>query len=510
MPPVPESQQTLAMRHGASGPEFASGMQPAVLPPDAPTWMRLPAFAELPLSVLDAIRSTMTSLELAPGDALMRQGEPGDALYVLVAGRVHVSVCNERGQVAFESELSAPAIVGEAALLTGENRTATVVATERVSCLRMERPTLNDLLRQHPQCAVFLTGLVGERLLASDSIRQVGKYEVRGRLGEGGMATVFSAYHPGLGRDVALKMLSHALSADPAFAEQFEREAQQIAQFDHEHIVRVFDTEQAWGTRFIVMEKLTGDLLSARIASHEPISWAEVRRILAEIAEALAYSHARGLIHRDVKPSNVFMTLAGRVKLLDFGIAVRASASLASAGKTVGTPAYMSPEQVLGRELDGRSDLYSLGILAYVLCTGTAPWNVATHQDLWTAHILAPMPDPRLLAPDLPEDLAAFIDQATRKQREDRFASCADAAAFLRGGELPIARLGGLATLVVQFAPESAPQVQALLAEFGQRLRQMPGVRVLEAQDQPGRGASIEAPGLVVADATVEMGIGKA
>jgi len=196
--------------------------------------------------------------------------------------------------------------------------------------------------------------------------------------------------------------------------------------------------------------------------------------------------------------------------LLDFGIAVRASASLASAGKTVGTPAYMSPEQVLGRELDGRSDLYSLGILAYVLCTGTAPWNVATHQDLLTAHILAPMPDPRLLAPDLPEDLAAFIDQATRKQREDRFASCADAAAFLRGGELPIARLGGLATLVVQFAPESAPQVQALLAEFGQRLRQMPGVRVLEAQDQPGRGASIEAPGLVVADATVEMGIGKA
>ncbi len=503
MPRLHESQPTLPVRHRLSSQAAIAG---AALRPDAPAWMRLPVFRQVAQHVLDAVGDAMTTLELAPGTALMRQDEPADALYVLVAGRVHVTVCDGHGQVIFEKQMGAPAILGEAALLTGENRTATVVAASPLSCLRMERPTLEELLHEHPQCATFLTSLVGERLLASDSIRKVGKYEVRGRLGEGGMATVFAAHHPGLGRDVALKMLSHALSAEPAFIRQFEQEAQQIAHFDHAHIVRVYDTEKAWGTRFIVMEKLTGEPLKTRLQRHEPIGWVEVRRILAEVADALAYSHARGLIHRDVKPSNVFMTTEGRVKLLDFGIAVHAAASLAPAGRTVGTPAYMSPEQVLGRELDGRSDLYSLGILAYLLCTGEPPWPTASEHDLLCAHVMSPMPDPRVLAPEMPEDLALFIAQATRKQREDRFASCADAMAFLRGAARPmLATTAGLATLVVQFPTERGAEIQILLAEVARRLRELPGVRVLEAQErsppEPPRAPRSSAPG----DTTLEM-----
>ncbi len=478
MPRLHESQPTLPVRHRLSSQAAIAG---AALRPDAPAWMRLPVFRQVAQHVLDAVGDAMTTLELAPGTALMRQDEPADALYVLVAGRVHVTVCDGHGQVIFEKQMGAPAILGEAALLTGENRTATVVAASPLSCLRMERPTLEELLHEHPQCATFLTSLVGERLLASDSIRKVGKYEVRGRLGEGGMATVFAAHHPGLGRDVALKMLSHALSAEPAFIRQFEQEAQQIAHFDHAHIVRVYDTEKAWGTRFIVMEKLTGEPLKTRLQRHEPIGWVEVRRILAEVADALAYSHARGLIHRDVKPSNVFMTTEGRVKLLDFGIAVDA-ARAADHARVMGTPYYMSPEQILGQALDGRADQYSLGIMAYELCTHAQPFQADTVPELFQLHLDAELPDPRLWDPEVPADLVEFMRIATAKHREDRFATCQEAAEFLkRAGDAAVPDPMETSVMSMTYLPSRRAEVQRVLQETAERLSRIRGVQLFQA-----------------------------
>jgi serine/threonine-protein kinase len=254
-----------------------------------------------------------------------------------------------------------------------------------------------------------------------------------------------------------------------------------VAQLNHENIVRVLDTEQAYGTHFIVMEKLTGSLLEDVIDRGERLEWPLVRRILVEMAGALAYSHERGLIHRDIKPSNVFLTTEQRVKLLDFGIAVHEGAS-ADDGKVIGTPYYMSPEQIMGQQLDGRADLYSLGILAYELCTHEVPFVAETVQGLFGMHMTVEMPDPRLLEPEIPEDILEFIRIATAKRREERFASCQEAADFLkRAGEANVPETMEMSSLAMTYLPSRRADVRAILLEAAERLRKLRGVTVFQA-----------------------------
>lgn len=458
--------------------------------PTMPEWMRLPAFRDLPKHAIDRIVEVMEPRFCDVGQPLMTQGDPGDGLLVLIEGSVLVTV-REDGlartghEPLFVRSLNAPVILGEAAVLTGEPRTATVTAVTPCKSLFMDAETLRTLCMRYPSTAMFLSTLVGERLLASDSIKTVGKYTVRGRLGSGGMATVFSAAHPDLGRDVALKMLAHSLTFDRTFSERFAREARLVAQLDHENIVRVFDTERAYGTQFIVMEKLEGDVLQPPRDGLPVLAWSAIRRILVQILDALSYSHARGLIHRDIKPSNVFMTRTGKVKLLDFGIAAVLGSTGDTGARLSGTPAYVSPEQCTGETLDGRSDLYSVGLLAYELCTGKRPfWESRSPQEYMTAHMTQPTPDPRLLAPDMPDDLVEFILRATKKKPADRFASCTVAADFLQSGHDVMAEAHGVATLAVSYPLARQHQVNALLAELAERLTMLRGVQVASGTDQ--------------------------
>jgi serine/threonine protein kinase len=302
------------------------------------------------------------------------------------------------------------------------------------------------------------------------------------------VATVFSAVHPDLGQEVALKMLSHGLVYHPGFADQFRREARVVASLQHEHIVRVLDTEYAYGTHFIVMEKLTGVLLEDLIENEQRLAWGAVRRILKEIALALAYSHERGLLHRDIKPSNVFLTEDRRAKLLDFGIAVTADASAQSEGHLLGTPYYMAPEQIRGEQLDGRTDLYALGILAYELCTRQVPFDAEELDDLLRQHLAQPLPAPRLLAPDIPDDLAVFIERSTQKRREDRFPTCADAAGFLQtAAELPLVNKIELSTLAISYHPSRRRMVADALHALHERLNDVPGVSLLYGHQASSR-----------------------
>ncbi len=446
-----------------------------------PNWADLEVFRTMTAVAIDELRAVMEPVKFVQGDSIVRQGEVADAMYLLDQGQVRVDVA--KSDTHFERLLNAPALFGEMALITATPRNATVTAEGDVRCLRVSRAAFDELVQKNPHIAAFLTRAVGDRLLESQSIQHVGKYQVVGRLGAGAVATVFEALHPGLGRNVALKMLSHALVYHPKFARQFQEEAKLVAKLDHENIVRVYDTEKAYGTHFIVMEKLSGLTLDDVIRNKTQLNWGTVRRILREIASALAYSHARGLLHRDIKPSNVFLTADDRrVKLLDFGIAVSAEASAHGGNTLMGTPYYMSPEQILGNKLDGRSDLYSLGILAYELVTHDVPFDAETIEELLDLHLVAPTPDPRAKVRDLPDDLREFILRATAKKPEDRFVDCSEAVAFLQlAADLPVVHRIELSTVAISYHPSRRQMVADALADLEKRLHNQAGVTLLHA-----------------------------
>ncbi len=483
MPPRPPSvaamDTTGEMKRNSSLPSFSTMTRPPSGPP-LPSWARLEVFRGVPRAGLDALEAASERLEVPADTALIREGDKADHMFLLVDGVVRVSVHGDMTETYFERVMSAPAMLGEMALFTSEPRTASVRTQTDAVVLRVGREAFASLIERSPQVGTILTKIVGDRLLEAGSIRRVGKYEVQGRIGAGAVATVFSALHPQLGKEVALKMLSHALVFHPGFAEQFRAEARVVASLNHEHIVRVLDTEAAYGTHFIVMEKLTGVMLEELIEREQPLAWGAVRRILKEVALALAYSHERGLLHRDVKPSNVFLTEDRRAKLLDFGIAVNVESSATRGGHLLGTPYYMAPEQIRGEKLDGRTDLYALGIMAYELCTRAVPFDADALEGLLDQHLHAETPDPRILVPDIPEDLVQFIRVATAKRRDDRFPSCDAAARFLQtAAELPLVNKLELSTLAISYHPSRRRQVAEALRELHNRLNGVAGVSLL-------------------------------
>jgi tRNA A-37 threonylcarbamoyl transferase component Bud32 len=255
----------------------------------------------------------------------------------------------------------------------------------------------------------------------------LGKYRLVKRIGQGGMAQVYKAYQPDLDRYVAVKVLHPHLVGDDGFAARFRREARAVAALEHPHVVRVYDFDAERGVAFLVMERLDGRSLKAILRDldcrDEKMALEDVGRIVGAIAEALDYAHGRGLVHRDVKPSNVILTDGGRPVLTDFGIAriVEGSTAITESGGTLGTPAYMSPEQCKGETGDARSDIYALGVLLYQLCTGHVPFDADTPYAVILKHISAPLPSPRSQRPDLPEAIERVILKAMAKEPEDRF-----------------------------------------------------------------------------------------
>lgn len=439
-------------------------------------WPTLELFQDLSSADVEAIAKVLEPRTYAPGDVIMQEGAEGDAMYLLDEGRVRITKVAADGRPSFEMTLHAPSALGEMALVARTPRTATVKAESAVRCMRLDRADFEAIVHRHPDVARLLTRLVGERLKEIDGIRRVGKYRVVGTLGKGAVADVFEARHPELGQPVALKMLSHALVYHPQFARQFDREAVIVAGLAHPNIVRVFDFERAYGTRFIVMERLEGEMLADLIERRAPPHWSTVRRLLREVASALHHAHQRGLIHRDVKPSNIFITTDEQAKLLDFGIAVHQDRSAATGDARVGSPCYVAPEQILGKALDGRADIYALGITAFELITGQVPFDAHDVVALLRKHLHSPMPDPRDIRPDVPEDLAAFIRGCCQKKPRQRFADCEAALAVLKDG--PDEPFGGERTVRIVHGPESERAVRIALEQLEKTLARLPGVHL--------------------------------
>ncbi|GIW88391.1 MAG: hypothetical protein KatS3mg108_2715 [Isosphaeraceae bacterium] len=289
--------------------------------------------------------------------------------------------------------------------------------------------------------------------------QRLGDFLLGRRLGRGGMGEVYLARQLSLNRDVALKVLTTDPETDPVALARFEAEAQAAARLSHPNIVHVYAVGHEAGVRFIAMEYVPGRTLRDRLRDEQPTIPAAVE-IMRQAARALAAAHAAGLVHRDIKPDNLLLTPDGQVKVADFGICLRADsqAPLTRTGITPGTPLYMSPEQVQGKPLDHRSDLYSLGVTYYHLLTGRPPFRGDNPVAVALKHVHETPPPIQPLRPEAPRTLINLVEQLLEKDPARRPASAAEVAATLDR----IAYALGPAT---QLLPEQPPLPPAQPAE---------------------------------------------
>jgi len=267
--------------------------------------------------------------------------------------------------------------------------------------------------------------------MSSDPLlsRTIGNYQIVDRLGKGGMATVYRARQVNMQRDVAIKIMSADLAQDPQFVARFEREAQVIAHLEHPRILPVHDFGHEGELFYLVMRLIEGDTLYQRLLDDAlPVDVAA--RFVAQIAEALDYAHAEGVIHRDLKPNNILIDAWDNLYLMDFGLAkmVASSSNLTETGAVLGTPAYMAPEQWRGAPVDARTDVYALGVILYEMVAGETPFETDTPYSLMYKHLNDPPPPLRDRLPDLPEAAERVILKALAKDMAGRYQSAGDLA----------------------------------------------------------------------------------
>ncbi len=260
-----------------------------------------------------------------------------------------------------------------------------------------------------------------------------GRYRIDREVGRGGMAHVYRATDTVLGRVVAVKVLNPGSASDPSFVERFRREARAAARLNHPNVVAVFDTGSDGDIHFIVMELVEGRSLAEVLAADGPLEPAPAATIAEGIADALSFAHANGLVHRDVKPANVMLTSAGQVKVMDFGIARLATSNTITQASTVfGTAAYLAPEQAQGLRVDGRADVYALGVVLYEMLAGRVPFRADTALAVASKHVLERPEPPSAVRPGIPTGLEAVALRALEKDPGDRYRSAAEMAAALR------------------------------------------------------------------------------
>src|SRR5215216_8132911 len=248
------------------------------------------------------------------------------------------------------------------------------------------------------------------------------RYELGKELGQGGMAAVYRAYDPLFEREVALKILKQELLNEPHVRERFERETKIIAKLEHAAIVPVYDVGRDNEQLFFVMRYMAGGSLSERIQS-QSLTLLEVVHIIQRVAAALDYAHNKGVVHRDLKPGNILFDEYNNAYISDFGIAKLMQTTQLTSSGIIGTPTHMSPEQAKGEDVDGRSDIYSLGVILFEMLSGKRPYEARTPLGLALKHAAYPIPRILSLNPNLPPDIEVVNEKVMAKERDKRYRS---------------------------------------------------------------------------------------
>ncbi len=280
---------------------------------------------------------------------------------------------------------------------------------------------------------------------AKVAIHQIPGYKILGRLGAGAMAVVYKAQQLSLDRTVAIKVLPKHFSENPEYVERFYREGQAAAKFNHNNIVQAYDVGEAGGYHYFVMEYVEGKTLYDDLSAGKVFTEDEALDVIIQVAHALAHAHARGLIHRDVKPKNIIIDTAGVVKLADMGLARETTdieTARTEAGKAYGTPYYIAPEQIQGKiDIDGRADIYGLGATLYHLVTGRVPYMADNPEDVMRKHLREQLIPPDHINTALSAGISEVIEVMMTKHKEDRYSGVEELLTDLeavRNGQPPL------------------------------------------------------------------------
>jgi serine/threonine protein kinase len=423
--------------------------------------------------------SCMSNKKMKAGERFITQGEEGDIAYIIQSGLCTVKL-EKDGELYPLGQLSEGDLVGEMAILTGEPRSAHVDAETDIELWGLNRALFDEISKRDPELLNFITELVTDRLESNrrTADKAIGKYIATDIIGRGGYSIVYKGVHTDLNRPAAIKMLKHNLATDSDFLSSFRSEAQTIASLNHENIIRVYDIEELYRTIFIIVEHLEGETVDDLLGRSKTIPMRRIVDFLIQICSGLSYAHERGIVHQDIKPANLFVQPGDRVKILDFGLACPRGTEDKD---LAGTPSYMAPEQIEGRTLDQRTDMYALGITAYEMLTGTRPFPEDDLVALEEMHLNQEIPDPAALIQDVPKALRRFILKASRRDPCQRYQDAYQAIEDLQ----PLAEEFGLinkyltqekrkmTTLFLFYKDEHQLALNQLMEEFSDKAKEL-------------------------------------
>ena len=421
----------------------------------------------------------MTYKHVKAGERFVSQGEIADTAFIIQRGSC-LGIVEKNNELHPVDHYGQGDIVGGVGIVTGEPRRAHVEAETDMDLWVLKKSQFEDISKKDPEVLNFLTEIVADRFNSRrpTAYRTIGKYITTDIIGRGGFSIVYKGVHKSLNLPVAIKMMRHDMAMNTDFFGNFRNEAKTIASLNHESIVKVYDIEERYRTLFIIMEHVVGDPLSEMIKHLKIIPPRLVANFLVQICNALDYAHQRGIIHRDINPTNIIVQRNDRLKILDFGLACPPGTE--DFGNT-GTAHYIAPEQIQGDPVDPRTDIYAVGICAYEMVTGKKPFPEKDLQALLDLSLTSDIPDPADIVPDLPDELRRFILTASHRDPEQRYRNAGEAMEAL----YPLIREQGLAennlsfeqvkmsTFFLIYKDEHQPELNQLMEEFGTKVQEL-------------------------------------
>ncbi len=413
------------------------------------------------------------------GTRFVFQGEIEDSAYIIQRGSCLVIV-EKDGALHPVDHYGQGDIVGGLGILTGEPRRAHVEAETDMDLWVLKKEQFEDLTAKDPDLLHFLTELIADRFDSRRPIayRTIGKYNADDIIGRGGYSIVYRGINKRLNLPVAIKMMRHDMATDKDFMAGFLNEAKTIAGLNHENIIKVYDIEERYRTLFIIMEYVEGDSLEKMIRRLKKIPPVLAADFLAQICSALEYAHDQGIIHRDINPTNIIIQRNDRLKILDFGLACGIGTE--DFGNP-GTAYYMAPEQIQGKPVDFRTDIFALGITAYEMVTGKKPFPENEVTAVLHMGLKRNVPDPFESVPGLPVELQRFIMKAAHEDPEQRYQNAGQALEALKpllndfkitGSNLSFAERK-ISTFFLIYRDEQQTELHRLIDEFSNRVQKL-------------------------------------